>query len=252
LLDFKSRAGNSKPSHPQLLICTCPADEEALAAAGYLTLKMIGGMSGVFGGGDALCLPDYPEEYVNFTELMAEARGVLIIFSNATLKNRKELMIIADAISLSNSRADTTDACPVIPVHLNSFGFPNESYFKEVLPAVIPQEDFRYVSRMLKTCFKRISVHLPLSASEEVLSAQVTAIFHRLPSMVGATSSGHEQSGKSQSMVGKANSHKKSVHDGTTSCSTGEDLEAQDSSFVIPPSSIDTMLQQENAVGMSV
>mmetsp|Transcript_19670 Transcript_19670/g.42614 ORF Transcript_19670/g.42614 Transcript_19670/m.42614 type:complete len:738 (-) Transcript_19670:82-2295(-) len=166
-----------------LLVSADPADSEAIAAANILVLKI---RMEVFQTLQCEtielsslddCQNNLP---VHRRPMAARCAAIVVVMSRGTLNCRVQLQTIAEAV-----RAHTPT---VIPMKTTGFLFPNEEYFRNILPWRL---DRRRGGRSHVTSFFRlIALEFTPHASDQTLTAQCTEVVSRLackPRKLGAT-----------------------------------------------------------------
>jgi len=133
------------------------------------------------GGGEVLCLCDHEGEKVGLPDY-GEARAVVVLFSQASLKNVLQLESVIGVMQIAEAHSRNGTQFAIIPVHLPGLAFPTQQYFQDDFAVLWGgRPGLEKAKEMLQRCFKTISVPLEISGSDTVLSAQVGSIFHRIP-----------------------------------------------------------------------
>jgi len=157
------------------------ADDEAVAISGFIAVALRLQLAYRDGGGEVVCLCDI-EVGVGGLLDFEEARAAVVIYSSSTLHCIEQLASLVNIMEIAEAHQQNQTQFTVIPVHLPGVVFPSGKYFEEDFAALWSgREALSKSCHMLKTYFKHISIPLEVSASDGVLSAQVSLVFHRIP-----------------------------------------------------------------------
>mmetsp|Transcript_62367 Transcript_62367/g.131842 ORF Transcript_62367/g.131842 Transcript_62367/m.131842 type:complete len:207 (+) Transcript_62367:507-1127(+) len=155
-------------------------------------------LKGSKSGYELFCLSDHPRSQESIPRVLSEAVAIICLLSLGTLNSQEELRIIDQAVAIQD-RYD--DGRTMIPVHMADFAFPTRQYFEVAMPQLFPGENTVPIAKRLKSCLKRISIMLPMAASEDVLITQAQSVFQRLNFTSGHAAYSRSSSAKAKSPV---------------------------------------------------
>merc|ERR1719362_2720861 len=111
-----------------------------------------------------------------------QSRAVVILLSAGTLHSVVQLTAMLEAME----QLQGNGVPAVIPVSLPGFCFPDNEYYKTVLPQIWPSNTAK-AERMIRSFFKHIAVSFDTRAADAVLDLQTASILRLIPRTLPTT-----------------------------------------------------------------
>lgn len=181
-----SISSTSSPSDTRLevILSADPTDDEGLAAAGILELKIgelvfNSGFTGITNLHDSDDLAANAIEHI-YDKVIKRAAACVVVLSASTLSCAEQLYVIV-------AGADYLDHTAIIPVHIPTFRFPDDNFYSAKLPGFNLPGAASDAESKVRSFFRCISVTFSIAASDQILAVQAKEVFSRLPGTGSAT-----------------------------------------------------------------
>jgi len=192
-----------------VVISSNPQDDEAVAAASILSLKLQEKLMHTQALMCSLCDRD-TSDIDAILSCIDKARAVIVLLSAGTIRCWSQLLVLLDvstvrtdilqtnsgkvsgmassgAVSdkspmgspVHNSSSDQNKR-PVIPMTLSNFAFPDDQFYEVTLPSILPRSHYE-AAELLRSFFRLIAMPFSTAASNQVLEAQVNMVSTRIP-----------------------------------------------------------------------
>jgi len=177
-----------------VVISSDPSGMEAAASAAILKAMIQERVLALTEKGTVLVEDFRREEPAFYRGVAKQAHCTVLLLSQGSMQSESQLQVIVGAMCAGDGRVSQSSGSSgavIVPVFIDGFQLPGDSYYEEELPRLFPglADEGR---PLILGLFKTIAVHFSPNASERVLETQCEEVFSRIPARGVGSGSIHE------------------------------------------------------------